>query len=133
VNIAMVTETYPPEVNGVARTVALVAEGMRRRGHAIRLVRPRQNGADRAASERGFEEMLRPGIPIPRYTQLRIGLPARRALERAWAERRPCIVHIATEGPLGWSALAAARGLGLPVATDFHTNFHAYSGHYGFG
>jgi glycosyltransferase involved in cell wall biosynthesis len=41
-------------------------------------------------------------------------------------------VHIATEGPLGWSALAAARRLGLAVATDFHTNFHAYSRHYGF-
>jgi glycosyltransferase involved in cell wall biosynthesis len=43
------------------------------------------------------------------------------------------VVHIATEGPLGWSALAAAQKLRLPVATDFHTNFHAYTGHYGFG
>jgi glycosyltransferase involved in cell wall biosynthesis len=42
------------------------------------------------------------------------------------------MVHIATEGPLGWSALAAARKLRIPVATDFHTNFHAYSRHYGF-
>jgi glycosyltransferase involved in cell wall biosynthesis len=41
-------------------------------------------------------------------------------------------VHIATEGPLGSSALSAARALDIPAATDFHTNFHAYSGHYGF-
>jgi glycosyltransferase involved in cell wall biosynthesis len=60
-----------------------------------------------------------------------MGLPAKSALVRAWLEARPEVVHIATEGPLGWSALAAARALGLPVATDFHTNFHAYSRDYG--
>jgi len=38
-----------------------------------------------------------------------------------------------TEGPLGWSALTAALKLELPVSTDFHTNFHAYSMHYGIG
>jgi glycosyltransferase involved in cell wall biosynthesis len=42
-------------------------------------------------------------------------------------------VHIATEGPLGWSALQAARKLKLPISTDFRTNFHAYSHHYGVG
>src|SRR5688572_3040813 len=61
-----------------------------------------------------------------------MGMPSRRVLEREWALSRPDIVHIATEGPLGWSALAAARGQGIPVATDFHTNFHAYTRDYGF-
>src|SRR3712207_3633580 len=103
--IAMVTETYPPEVNGVARTVGLMAEGLRRRGHDVNLVRPRQNGHDHA----GPGELLAKGIPIPRYTQLKMGLPAKGALMRAWRERRLDVVHIATEGPLGWSALAAAR------------------------
>jgi glycosyltransferase involved in cell wall biosynthesis len=130
-HIAMVTETYPPEVNGVARTVALMAEGLCARGHTVQLVRPRQSRRDRAQQSTGYEELLRPGLPIPRYTQLKMGLPSGRALERAWRERRPDVVHIATEGPLGWSALGAARKLGLPVSTDFHTNFHAYSRHYG--
>lgn len=128
----MVTETYPPEVNGVARTVQLFAEGLRRRGHQIRLVRPRQNDADRADERADFREMLRPGIAVPRYPQLRFGLPSSRALARAWRAERPDVVHVATEGPLGWSALSAAEGLGIPTATDFHTNFHAYSRHYGF-
>ncbi|HEX6319036.1 MAG TPA: glycosyltransferase family 1 protein [Burkholderiales bacterium] len=126
--VAMVTETYPPEVNGVARTVAFMAEGLRRRGHRVRLIRPRQNGHDVAL----HGELLARGLPIPRYTQLRMGMPAKGVLRRAWYEERPDVVHIATEGPLGWSALAAARQLGIPVATDFHTNFHAYSRHYGF-
>ena len=128
----MVTETYPPEVNGVARTVGLMVDGLRARGHFVQLVRPRQNGHDVAAAETGFEELLKRGIPIPRYTQLKFGAPAKGALLDAWRKQRPDIVHIATEGPLGWSALAAAKKLGLPVATDFHTNFHAYSRHYGF-
>jgi len=130
--VAMVSETYPPEVNGVARTVAIVAEGLRDRGHEIQLVRPRQGAADQPHDAPGFEELLRPGVPIPRYSQLRMGLPSRRALLEAWHMAPPDIVHIATEGPLGWSALSAARAMDIPVATDFHTNFHAYSSHYGF-
>lgn len=130
--VAMVTETFPPEVNGVARTVALMAEGLKNRGHFVQLVRPRQNRHDSPAVGPGYEEVLGHGIPIPRYSQLRMGLPAGGELLRHWSARRPDVVHIATEGPLGWSALAAARKLKLPVATDFHTNFHAYSRHYGF-
>jgi glycosyltransferase involved in cell wall biosynthesis len=130
--IAMVSETYPPEVNGVARTVAIVVEGLRALGHEIQLVRPRQGAADRALDEPGFGEMLRPGVRIPRYPQLRMGLPSKFALRQAWEKARPDVVHIATEGPLGSSALSVARAMRIPVATDFHTNFHAYSGHYGF-
>lgn len=129
--IAMVTETYPPEVNGVARTVGLMAEGLARRGHAVQVVRPRQGAQDRPAGEPGFEELLVAGIPIPRYSQLKMGVPSKARLLLAWQEKRPDLVHIATEGPLGWSALSAARALEIPVATDFHTNFHAYSRHYG--
>ena len=132
-NVALVSETYPPEVNGVARTIAIIVEGLRARGHDLTLVRPRQGPADRALDESGFGEILRPGVQIPRYSQLRMGLPSKRALLQTWQRCRPDLVHIATEGPLGWSALAAARSLDIPVATDFHTNFHAYSAHYGFG
>lgn len=127
----MVTETYPPEVNGVARTIALTAEALKARGHSIQLVRPRQNGHDLVGDAPAFRTLLRPGFPIPRYTQLQFGLPSRRVLERAWSEERPDVVHIATEGPLGWSALSAARRLGIPIATDFRTNFHWYMRDYG--
>jgi glycosyltransferase involved in cell wall biosynthesis len=129
--VAMVTETYPPEVNGVARTIGLMVEGLRSRGHALQLVRPRQHRGEQCTQEGDFEQLLRPGIPVPRYTQLKMGAPGGRALASAWRRWRPDLVHIATEGPLGWSALSAARKLKLPVVTDFHTNFHAYSKHYG--
>lgn len=130
--IALVTETYPPEVNGVALTVAKLAEGLRARGHRLQLLRPRRDRAD-VRRETGMDEELLPGIAIPRYRELRMGLPVRRRLIGLWRAARPDLVHIATEGPLGWAALRAARELGLPVSTEFRTNFHMYCGHYGIG
>jgi glycosyltransferase involved in cell wall biosynthesis len=131
--IAVVTETYTPEVNGVAITAAHFVEGLRHRDHAIQLIRPEQKPAETPAADARFEEVLTRGIPIPGYPQLKMGLPAPRLLHRLWSAHRPDVVHIVTEGPLGWSALQAATKLGLPVVSDFRTNFHAYSQHYGVG
>ena len=132
-HIAMVTETYLPEVNGVAITVGRMVEGMRQRQHHVHLIRPRQHKQDVAALEDGYIETLVTSLPLPGYPELKAGMPAKGKLLRLWQEQRPDIVHIATEGPLGWSAMSAARKLGIPVATDFHTNFHNYSQHYGVG
>jgi glycosyltransferase involved in cell wall biosynthesis len=131
--VAVVTETYPPEINGVALTVDRLVRGLQARHHDVQLIRPRQTRADSACSVAGFEEVLTRGMPIPRYPHLRMGLPAKGSLTQHWAHHRPDIVHIATEGPLGWSALQAARKLHIPVSSDFRTNFHAYSRHYGVG
>ncbi len=131
--VALVTETYPPEVNGVAATIACVVDGLRQRGHELQLVRPRQDSTQQPGDEDRFAEVLMRGLPIPRYPQLKMGLPSQRALLRLWAAQRPDVVHIVTEGPLGWSALQAAMRLTLPVVSDFRTNFHAYSRHYGVG
>lgn len=127
--IAVVTETHPPEVNGVAMTVGRLVEGLRDRGHRVSVVRPRQSRDDRG----GEDDLLLAGVPLPGYAGLRFGLPAARALKQAWRRRRPDVVHVVTEGPLGWSAVAAARRLALPVTSGFHTNFDRYSVHYGLG
>jgi len=131
--LAIVTETYLPEVNGVSLSLARLVDGLRANDHDIQLVRPRQDREELAASAEGFAETLTRGVPIPRYPQLKLGLPARRELLRQWKLRRPDLVHIVTEGPLGWSALQAALQLRIPVTSDFRTNFHAYSRHYGIG
>lgn len=132
--LALVTETFPPEINGVAMTLGQLASGLARRGVAVTVHRPRQpaDRAGRPAATAPFAERLYAGAPIPGYPLLRLGLPARRALLRAWRAERPDVVHVATEGPLGWSALSAADALGIPLASSFHTNFHSYSKHYGF-
>ena len=131
--VAVVTETYPPEVNGVAMTLARMVEGLHRRNHDVQLIRPQQDGRETAECGVRFHEVLTRGLPIPRYPNLRMGVPSKRTLVRLWGRHRPDVVHIATEGPLGWSALQAALHLKLPVSSDFRTNFHAYSEHYGIG
>lgn len=131
--IAVVTETWPPEVNGVALTLAKLVHGLCQRNHAVQLIRPRQDKNEMALVQDDMSELLLTGLPIPRYPQLKLGLPSKKALIRAWTLHRPDLVHIATEGPLGWSALQAARRLRLPVTSDFRTNFHSYSKHYGVG
>ena len=124
---AIVSETYPPDINGVALTVQDLERGLRARGHAVDVVRTRQSGDDVAAAH----ELLVRGAPLPRYPALRFGLPAAARLRRHWRRHRPDAVYIATEGPLGWSALRAARALGIPAATGFHTRFDRYLADYG--
>lgn len=127
--IAFVTETFPPEVNGVAMTVGRLVGGLRERGHRVSVIRPRQGRADAG----GEHELALPGLPLPGYPGLRFGLPAGRRLARQWRQNRPDLVHVVTEGPLGWSAVSVARRLGIPVTSGFHTNFDRYSVHYGVG
>lgn len=131
--IALVTETYPPEINGVAITLGRMVDGLLKRQHAIHVIRPRQGKDDAAKVAERFTESLVHGMPIPGYPELKSGLPAKRKLLQLWRQQRPDIVHVATEGPLGWSACSAAKQLNIPVCSDFHTNFHNYSQHYGLG
>jgi glycosyltransferase involved in cell wall biosynthesis len=131
--IAVVTETWPPEVNGVAVTLAKLVQSLSHRNHDVQLIRPRQAKIDEGVRDSNLEEVLMRGMPIPRYPELKLGLPSKKTLVKAWTLRRPDVVHIATEGPLGWSALQAAKVLKLPITSDFRTNFQSYSKHYGVG
>jgi len=128
--IAYVTETYPPEVNGVSLTVARTVRYLRSRGHEVDLIRPRQPGE---AALDDATELRTMGCPIPMYPDLRIGLASAATLKQRFERTQPELVHSATEGPLGWSALRAAQALSLPLTTDFRTNFHEYSRYYGLG
>ncbi|WP_024889850.1 glycosyltransferase family 4 protein [Luteimonas huabeiensis] len=124
---ALVTETWPPEINGVALTVRDYARGLAQRGHRVDVIRPKQ----RAGDAPGEHELHVRGGRLPGYPGLQFGLPAGGALSRRWRAQRPDAVYIATEGPLGWSALRAARRLRLPVATGLHTRFDLYMHDYG--
>lgn len=133
VKLAIVTETFPPEINGVAMTFGVIARELGRRGHKVAVYRPRRDDLPTGEPHPEFVEVPMPGMPIPRYPMLRVGLPARWRLAREWRRERPDLVHVATEGPLGASAVSAARACGIPVTSSFHTHFHAYTRHYGLG
>ncbi|KJV06668.1 glycosyltransferase family 4 protein [Methylocucumis oryzae] len=131
--IAIVTETFPPEINGVAMTVGKLVEGLRSHQHTVLLFRPKQGSHDIPKRERLFTEQLVNGIPIPGYHGLNIGLPNLLTLFLQLRQHKPDIVHVVTEGPLGWAAIMVAKRLNIPVTSSFHTNFHHYMAHYGAG
>lgn len=131
--VCMVTETYPPEVNGVAMTLERMVRGLLARGHRIQLIRPQQSATDEPSYHENLEVEPQLGMTIPFYRNLRLGLPAGTALERLWRRQPPDLVHVITEGPLSQSALRVARHLNLTTLSDFHTNFHHYSSHYRLG
>jgi 1-acyl-sn-glycerol-3-phosphate acyltransferase len=131
-NLAVVTETYPPEINGVANTMLHLVDGLAARGHQLHLVRPRQP-SDAHQPPPSVNTLLVPGLPLPGYRGLRFGLPVYWRLRQHWSRTRPELIYIATQGPLGHAALAAARALNIPTVTGFHTQFQHYSQHYGLG
>jgi glycosyltransferase involved in cell wall biosynthesis len=126
--LCIVTETYPPEVNGVAMTLHRISNELRLQGHSVRIIRPRQ--ASEAQNARYDDTLIVPGLPLPGYDGLRFGLPCSHKLRTHWTAERPDIIYAATEGPLGQSAIKAAAQLGIPIVSGFHTNFHEYMKHY---
>ena len=128
-HITLITETFPPEINGVANTLGRLCEGLRARGHQVELVRPRQ-GVDQTRPS-DADLLLCRGWPLPGYPGLQWGQSSMHKLLRRWTRQRPDVLYIATEGPLGLSALRAARRLGISVVSGFHTNFQQYSNQYG--
>lgn len=130
--VALVTETFPPEINGVAMTLGRLAQGLAGLGHPVQVIRPHQPSESTGVPD-GVQCVALPGLPIPGYPGLRFGLPAGRRLGRLWSAQPPDVVYVATQGPLGQSAVAQARRLQLPVLSGFHTNFHSYTRHYRIG
>jgi glycosyltransferase involved in cell wall biosynthesis len=127
--IAVVTETYPPEVNGVARTVQKMVQGLLARGHRVDLFRPRQKGPALVRNGKLTQHLVA-GMHVPFYPEVQIGVPAYRTLVKSWRRNRPDMVHIITEGPLGLAALLAARKLDIPMLSDYRTNYQQYAKHY---
>lgn len=129
--ISVVTETYLPQINGVALTLQQEMRQLQARGHRIELIRPRFR--DEVVIDEGFELMRVKGFGLPRYPGMTWGWCRASQLVRRWQQQRPDILYIATEGPLGWQALKVANQLRIPVISGFHTHFQLYCRHYALG
>ena len=123
--IDLVTDTFLPDVNGVAMTLGRLTDGLRKNGHRVHVIRSGE-GMD-------HRETAAPSIALPGYKEVRVGLPDPFRLRKRWLKKRPDAIYVATESPLGRSAVKAAKALGIPVATGYHTNFHEYLGQYRLG
>lgn len=108
--ILIVSDAWFPQVNGVVRTLSVVADKLRAMGDTVEVI-----GPDRFRS-----------MPTPGYAEIRLAIAPKRKLARLVAEFRPEIIHIATEGPLGWAMRALCRRKHWPFTTAFHTRFPEY-------
>jgi len=126
--VSLLTETFPPEVNGVSFTLAHLARGLCAMGSEVEVLRPARKTVSK--DDEPWSEVDLPARPIPNYPQLRFGLPCYKMLLQRWQEERPDVIYLATEGPAGFSALWAARKLEIPTVSGFHTNFDLYLKHY---
>jgi glycosyltransferase involved in cell wall biosynthesis len=129
-HICIVTETYPPDINGVALTLARLVAGLRAHGHVVSVVHPHRRPFGRPGDPPDPAVTLVRSAPVPGYRGVLMGWPAARVLRKRWTRHCPDVAYVATEGPLGWSAVRVARRLGIPVFSGFHTNFHGYAKHY---
>ena len=125
------SETYPPDVNGVSFTLERFAGGLHRRGHQVKIFRARPAGEIVVVEPGEPSQVVLNSLPVPGYPALRMGWPSYLALRTQWLLEQPDVIYIATEGPLGWAALLLARRMGIPVVSGYHTNFCEYLPAYG--
>ncbi|GGY38375.1 glycosyl transferase [Bacterioplanes sanyensis] len=132
--ISIITETFAPEINGVANTLSHLVNGLMERGVQVQVIRPRQAGeTPQTLTSLPWQTVTLPGLPIPGYQGLRFGLPWQGRIRKALQDFQPQAVYVATEGPMGWAAIRAAQTIPAPVISGFHTNFHQYIEHYRLG
>lgn len=108
--IAIASDAWFPQVNGVVRTLGATVEHLRARGAMVEMITP-----DRFLT-----------MPMPGYAQIRLAVAPRFNARRMLDQYRPDIVHIATEGPIGWAARGWCRSRGVPYTSAFHTRFPEY-------
>ena len=122
--IAVVTDTWAPEINGVAHSLLQLCKGLQQQGNSIFLIRPEQS--ESCQDFRPDQECLVRAQSIPRYSGLQFGWPQLIKLSKALKKAQVDIVHIVTEGPLGFAMLQLARSLHIPVSSGFHSAFHDF-------
>ncbi|MEE6257102.1 glycosyltransferase family 4 protein [Plantactinospora sonchi] len=131
--IAIVTESFPPDVNGVAHSVVRVAEHLVRRGHHPMVVAPQpaagpagRTGQRSPDAALPYPVLRVPSVPTPGYPQFRLGLPGRE-LTTALRAHGTDVVHLASPFVLGARGVAVARALGLPSVAVYQTDVAAYA------
>lgn len=108
--IALITDAWHPQVNGVVRTLTAITGELTRRGHRVQIIAPDQ-----------FRS-----LPCPTYPEIRLALAGRRAVAKRLDAFMPDAIHIATEGPLGLAARRHCRLRRRPFTTAYHTHFPEY-------
>lgn len=122
--LLIVSDTFTPDVNGVARSLRQFAMGLLERGHHVEIVTTCEDDSD------ALPRHVVKALPIPGYTTIRLGFASRRWFMSLFETVKPDVLYVATETALGIAAIWASRIAGIPVVSGFHTNFHSYAKDY---
>ncbi|MBB5039456.1 glycosyltransferase family 4 protein [Prosthecobacter dejongeii] len=120
----LITDTFPPDINGVARTLATLAAGLKQRGHEVEVVTTLEAGPDEA--EDAIKRHTVMAMPLPGYPGLRMGFTTTWQMQSLYESFRPDALYVATETPLGIASIRAGNKMGIPMVSGFHTNFQTY-------
>ncbi|MFF9205256.1 glycosyltransferase family 4 protein [Streptomyces sp. NPDC014986] len=123
--VVIVTESFPPDVNGVAHCALQTARHLVERGHDPVVVAPATAG-DEPDAGAPCPVVRVPSLPLPGYPQVRVALPSRR-LTAAIAAHRADVVHLASPFVLGVRGMAAAARSGLPAVAVYQTDLAGYA------
>jgi len=108
--IAIVTDAWHPQINGVVTTLTQTVKHLELMGHQVTVINP---------------QLFR-SVPCPSYPEIRLALAWTGKLKKHLSEFAPNAVHIATEGPLGWAARSVCLKRNFPYTTSYHTRFPEY-------
>jgi glycosyltransferase involved in cell wall biosynthesis len=108
--ILIATDAWHPQVNGVVRTLTMMAEAAKGFGVEVSFLTPESF----------------PTVALPSYADLRVAITNRRKIAKLIEDAKPDNIHIATEGPIGFSVRAYCRRRKIPFTTSFHTRFPEY-------
>ncbi len=126
--LALFTETWTPQVNGVARTLERLRDAVIARGGDVLVVTA--DDPDARAEPNVYRA---PSAPFWAYPQLRLAWPTRNTVSEVLRAFSPTLVHVATEFGVGLAGRSAAQRMQLPLVTSYHTNFTAYAQYYSLG
>ncbi|WP_405994623.1 glycosyltransferase family 4 protein [Streptomyces sp. NBC_00986] len=124
--VVIVTESFPPDVNGVAHCALQTARHLVDRGHHPLVVAPATSAGPGPDAESPCPVIRVPSLPLPGYPQVRVALPSRR-VAAAITEHRADIVHLASPFILGVRGMAAAARLGIPAVAVYQTDLAGYA------
>lgn len=128
-NVMIVTDTFPPDINGVARTLQVLSRGLAARGHRVSVITTTEDQRLENAGH-GVKVSAMPSLPVPGYQGIRMGVASRRQFEELIHLEQTDAMYVAVESIMGLNAVRAASRAGVGVVSGFHTNFHTYSRDY---
>jgi phosphatidylinositol alpha 1,6-mannosyltransferase len=126
--IAIATDTYEPQTNGVSRTLGMATQVLLERGHDVRVFTPEDPNAEPNPRIVPFKSR-----PFWAYPQLRLAAPMTGQMVVAMTKWRPDLIHVATPFGLGLSALWTSQRLKIPLISSYHTSLAAYAHFYNLG